>query len=89
MNLHLIEKTLEEIRDLLIERQGRGQLPGCLPPGADLDTLLTREEFCIWQRRGRNWFAAWRRRLPGVIVHSKKNIRIHPRTYLDKAIGMK
>lgn len=61
------------------------QLPGCLPPGADLDTLLTPEEFCTWQRCGRNWFSARKHSLAGVINHSRDMVRIHPRTYLEKS----
>ena len=62
------------------------QKPGSLPPDATLDSLITREEFCIWQRCGRNWFAARKHLLPGVIVQSRKSIRVHPRTYLEKAL---
>lgn len=60
------------------------QRPGCLPQGATLDSLLTREEFCIWQRCGLNWFSARRSRLPGVVSLTRKMTRIHPRTYLEK-----
>jgi hypothetical protein len=63
-----------------------GQLPGCLPSGATLDTLLTPDEFCIWQRCCRKWFSARRHGLPGVIAHSRDMVRIHPRTYLEKAM---
>lgn len=63
-----------------------GQLPGCLPVGATLDTLLTRQEFCIWQRCGRNWFTARKSTLPGVIIQSRDMVRIHPRTYLEKSM---
>ncbi len=62
------------------------QRPGCLPIGATLDSLLTREEFCIWRRVGLNWFSARRGRLPGVINESRKSARVHPRTYLEKAV---
>jgi hypothetical protein len=62
-----------------------GQLPGSLPKGATLDSLLTREEFCIWQRKALNWFSAHGKRLPGVISHTRKAVRIHPRTYLENS----
>lgn len=63
-----------------------GQLPGCLPAGYDLDSMLTREEFCIWQRVKKSWLRPRLCRLPGVVRYSRKNIRIHVRTYLDKAV---
>lgn len=63
-----------------------GQLPGSLPRGATLDTLLTPEEFCVWQRCCRKWFASRRHSLQGVIAHSRDMVRIHPRTYLEKSV---
>lgn len=64
----------------------KSQRPGSLPVGATLDSLLTLEEFCVWQRCGRTWFAARRHRLPGVVQQSRKAVRIHPRSYLDGAV---
>lgn len=63
-----------------------GQLPGCLPFGYGLDSMLTPEQFCIWQKVGRDWFAARKDKLPGVIWHSREMVRIHPRTYLEKSV---
>lgn len=62
-----------------------GQLPGCLPTGATLDSLLTREEFCIWKRVSLEWLKPRIAMIPGVVKESNKVLRIHPRTYLDKA----
>lgn len=62
------------------------QKPGSLPKGATLDSLLTPDEFCTWQKCERDWFTARRHNLPGIIRHSKKHVRIHPRTYLEKSV---
>lgn len=86
--MHELQNILEEIRDLI--RAGRAdksqdgkQIPGCLPPGYDLDALLTPEQFCLWQQCGRNWFSARKYILRGVITHSREMVRVHPRTYLE------
>lgn len=63
----------------------RGQLPGCLPSGHDLDSMLTPEQFCTWQDVTRDWFSARKNNLPGVVIHSRKMVRIHPRTYLERS----
>lgn len=63
-----------------------GQLPRCLPAGYSLDSLLTREEFCIWRRVSLEWLKPRVRILPGVVIESQKVFKIHPRSYLDKAI---
>jgi len=65
------------------------QVPGNLPRGATLDSLLTPEEFCIWQKCGRDWFASRSRTLPGIVRHSKKHVRIHPRSYLETSVKTK
>ena len=62
------------------------QIPGCLPRGFDLDSMLTPEQFCAWRGVGREWFGSRIGMLPGVIRESRKAIRIHPRTYLDKSV---
>jgi hypothetical protein len=54
------------------------QKPGCLPPGCDLDSLLTREQFCIWRGVSRNWFSARKNRLPGVINESRNRPHSSP-----------
>lgn len=61
-----------------------GQIPGCLPLGYDLDSLLTPSEFCVWQRKTLRWFSARRESLPGVCIRSRKHVRIHPRTFIAK-----
>jgi hypothetical protein len=58
------------------------QLPGCLPEGYTLDSMLTPEQFCLWQQVKRRWLTH-RPRLKGLVHHSREMIRIHPRTYLD------
>lgn len=60
------------------------QLPGCLPRGFTLDSALTVEQFCRWQQVSRDWFKARKRKLAGVQIHSRKMVRIHPRTFLEK-----
>jgi len=59
------------------------QLPGNLPEGASLDSVLTVEQFAAWQQTP---VATIRKKLavmPGVIRESRKHVRIHPRTYLE------
>lgn len=63
------------------------QLPGCLPRGFTIDSMLTPDQFCIWQQVGRAWFKARRKKLPGVKIHSREMIRIHPRTYLERTFA--
>lgn len=76
-----------ELLETLAANNGHGeQLPGSLPRGCTLDSLLTPEQFCLWQSVGRAWFIARRKRLPGVIIHSREMVRVHPRTYLEKAV---
>ena len=60
------------------------QAPGCLPRGYTLDSMLTPEQFCKWIQVGVDWFSARHEKLPGVKAHSRKMIRIHPRTYLEQ-----
>ena len=61
------------------------QLPGCLPEGYTLDSMLTPQQFCVWQGITTRWWSARRKTLPGVHVQSRQHIRIHPRTYIAKA----
>lgn len=63
------------------------QIAGCLPAGYGLDSMLTPEQFCVWRGVSRRWFGANANSLPGVICESRNNKRIHPRTYLTRAIG--
>lgn len=62
------------------------QLPGCLPTGYDLDSMLTPEQFCIWQQCSREWLGANKSVLPGIVSHSREMLRVHPRTYLEKSM---
>jgi hypothetical protein len=66
------------------------QLPGCLPCGFDLDSMLTVEQFAVWQGRSvssaRKSVAA---RMPGVVRESRECVRIHPRTYLEARLKRK
>jgi hypothetical protein len=59
------------------------QLPGCLPENYTLDSMLTAEQFCTWQKVSRGWFSARAGSLPGVLSHSQQMTRIHPRSYID------
>jgi hypothetical protein len=59
------------------------QLPGCLPRGYDLDSLLTVEQFALWRQKS---VETIRDELPttkGVIRRTRLDCRIHPRTYLE------
>jgi len=59
------------------------QLPGCLPEGYTLDSMLTFEQFCIWQGRSRHWLMERNYILPGAINIGDKLRRVHPRSYLE------
>lgn len=59
------------------------QIPGALPKGFDLDSLLTPEQFCVWANMDRRKFGTRARRMPGVIRENRKHVRVHPRTYLE------
>lgn len=61
------------------------QLPGCLPEGYTLDSMLTPEQFCTWQQVKPTWLAR-RPRLFGRLKESREMQRIHPRTYLAKKV---
>jgi hypothetical protein len=63
------------------------QIPGCLPPGMDLDSLLTVPQCAVWHQVPESTL---RLRLPlmkGVIHNSREDIRVHPRTYLERTVG--
>ena len=65
------------------------QHAGNLPDGASLDAMLTVEQFALWQQVP---VATIRKKLgamPGVIVESRKHVRIHPRTYLERRLKWK
>jgi len=62
------------------------QKPGCLPPGFDLDSMLTPEQFCIWQGVSRDWLSARVETMKGIIAHSRQVIRIHPRSFLERNV---
>ncbi len=52
----------------------------------DLDSLLTPAEFGRWIGQSESWVRRRLSTLPGVIRESRKHIRIHPRTYLEKRL---
>jgi len=63
------------------------QISGCLPDGFGMDSMLTVEQFAAWQQME---LATVRKLLPtmaGVVKRSRKNIRIHPRTYLETSLN--
>lgn len=62
------------------------QIPGCLPQGFDLDSLLTVEQFAVWRQKDARSVRDEMPRTPGRVKTSRKDIRIHPRTYLEKAV---
>lgn len=62
------------------------QIPGSLPRGFTLDSLLTVEQFAVWRQKA---VETVRDELPttaGVIKRTKKDQRIHPRTYLEQSM---
>ena len=52
----------------------------------NLDDLLTPAEFGQWIGQSESWVRRRLASLPGVIRESRKHIRIHPRTYLEKRL---
>jgi hypothetical protein len=62
------------------------QLAGQLPKGCDLDSLLTVEQFATWRQISPLTAQRKISNTPGVIIESREDIRIHPRTYLDARI---
>ena len=66
------------------------QIPGCLPKGFNLDSLLTIPQFAIWRQvaesTARNQIHTG---LVPAIKHSRADIRIHPRTYLELSLKRK
>jgi len=62
------------------------QRSGCLPPGYNLDSLLTVAQFAVWRQVSEETARAHiGARLVPAITHSRVDIRIHPRTYLEKS----
>jgi hypothetical protein len=55
-------------------------------PHIILDDLLTPAEFAAWLGESENWVRRRLASLPGVIRESRKHIRIHPRTYVEKRL---
>ncbi|MDE2106536.1 MAG: hypothetical protein KGL39_55490 [Patescibacteria group bacterium] len=65
------------------------QIPGCLPPGYSLDSLLTVSQFALWRQKD---IETVRGELPttkGVIRRTRKDVRIHPRTFLELTLKTK
>ncbi len=54
----------------------------------DLDALLTPAQFARWIGESESWVRRRLASLPGVIREGRKHIRIHPRTYLEKRLGL-
>lgn len=55
-------------------------------PTVDLDALLTVEQFAAWRQVKPSTVRRQLPTLPGVVRESRKDIRIHPRTYLDARV---
>ena len=61
-----------------------GQLPGCLPRGFTLDSLLTVQQFAVWRQKSVDAVKAELRLLKKcVFQQSQKDRRIHPRSFLE------
>jgi len=65
------------------------QIPGCLPKGYDLDSLLTPEQFAAWQQLAESTVRGMIPSMAGVIKRTRENIRIHPRTFLETNLKRK
>ncbi len=52
----------------------------------NLDDLLTPAQFAAWIGETESWVRRRLASLPGVIRESRKHIRIHPRTYLERRL---
>ncbi len=59
------------------------QIPGELPKGYSLDSLLTVDQFATWRQIALTTAKKKLPVTPGVIAESREDIRVHPRTYLD------
>ena len=63
------------------------QIAGCLPKGFTTDSLLTVEQFAVWRQVSVD--TARRQICAGTvpaILHSRNDVRIHPKTYLEKLL---
>ena len=60
-----------------------GQVPGCLPEGYGLDSLLTPKQFAVWRQITVGTVRARLPTMPGVVAESRLDLRVHPRSYLD------
>jgi hypothetical protein len=64
------------------------QRPGCLPEGYDENSLLTLPQFAMWKQIS---LKTVRKRLPftpGLIRHNRKDLRVHVKTHLVKALKL-
>jgi hypothetical protein len=84
-------KPLCEIAAEILRMNANGgkQIPGCLPPGYSLDSLLTVEQFARWQDASLKWVWQHASALPGVIHEGRKMTRFHPRTYLNTRLPLR
>lgn len=65
------------------------QVPGTLPRGFNLDSLLTVEQFALWRQKS---VETVRDELPttkGVMTRTRQDCRIHPRTFLELTLKAK
>jgi len=70
------------------EREREQDSVGGKLTGIDLDALLTPADFGRWIGESESWVRRRLGSIPGVIRESRKHIRIHPRTYLEKRLNM-
>jgi|GEM_PF-2827795 len=59
------------------------QLPGCLPEGYTLDSLLTVSQFAIWRQISPLTASRKFDVTAGAIKSGQVDRRIHPRTFLE------
>lgn len=65
------------------------QIPGALPRGYNLDSLLTVEQFAIWQQVAESTARGALASMKGVVRRSREWVRIHPRTFLELTLKTK
>jgi hypothetical protein len=57
-----------------------------LPNGFNLDSLLTVSQFAVWRNVAESTVRAALPVTKGVIKRSREDVRIHPRSYLEKSV---
>jgi len=62
------------------------QIPGCLPQGYDENSMLTLPQFAIWRQISLKTARRRQAITPGLDRKSERDVRIHVKSYLARAI---